>query len=335
MVKKGLLIAAHSLLWVLTIAAIAQAAEPQRKYQAPRTEFGQPDLRGVWNYSSDITPERPAGFTDKEYFTREDIQKMNAARSKMIEQFANIGVGAHNTFYFDYLAKTENLRTSLIVYPTNGRMPKLVPGVTAFNEFDGILTDAKGAPPVRLIAGGVGRDGPEHRGLFERCISMGSPPLMPGVENNFIQVLQNKDYVILHVEQIHEARIIPLDGRPFLSDQFRTWAGDSRGHWEGDTLVVVTKNFNDLTPSFRGAGSAFHKVVTERISRTGNDTLAYEATVEDPATFQDKITVSYPMAKSDERIFEFACHEGNVDMAVMLSGARKQEQSAPEGERKN
>jgi hypothetical protein len=313
---------------ILIATTAAQAADPPAKYKPARTEFGHPDLQGIWNYSSDVPPERLPEYADKEYFTREDIKKLNDTKEKMLERFSSLGVGAHNTVYFDYAAQTENFRTSLITYPLNGRMPKLVAGVTAFGEFDGILADAKGTHPVRLLAGGIGKDGPEHRGLFERCISIGSPPLMPGIENNFIQIAQNKDYVILMVEQIHDARIIPLDGRPFLGERFRSLHGDSRGHWEGDTLVIVTKHFNDLTPSFRGAGSSLHKVLTERIMRASPNSLHYEATVEDPATFQDKITVSFPLAKSDERIFEFACHEGNYDMAVMLSGARKQEADA-------
>jgi hypothetical protein len=328
MAKNGVSIFAYPLVLILVAAGVAHAEKVQKKYKVPHTEFGRPDLQGIWNYSSDVPLERPAAFADKEYFTREDIEKINIEKAKGIERFANLGVGAHNTFYFDYGARTENLRTSLIIHPANGRMPKLSPGVTAHGEFDGVLADAKGAHPVRLITGGIGKDGPEQRGLFERCIGVNSLPIMPGIENNYIQISQNKDYVIVLVEQIHDARIIPLDGRPFLGDRFRSRYGESRGHWEGDTLVIVSKNFDELTTSFRGAGNSYGKVVTERIARTSNQTLRYEATIEDASTFQDKITLSYPMAKSEDHMYEFACHEGNVDMAVMLSGARKSELEA-------
>ncbi|HYM36640.1 MAG TPA: hypothetical protein VET48_14670 [Steroidobacteraceae bacterium] len=311
------------------ISGAAYAAKPAAKFKSPRTEFGQPDLQGVWNYSSDVPLERPKEFADKEFFTREDIEKLKTAKVKQINQFANIGVGAHSTAFFDFEAQIENLRTSLITYPVDGHMPKLRDGVQHVGGTDAVFADIKGTHPVRFTVGGIGKDGPEDRGLFERCISVGSiPPYNPGVENNYIQISQSRGHVVILSEHIHDARVVPLDGRPFVLDQLRSWSGESRGHWEGDTLVVITKNFNDLMMSFNGSGTAYHKVVTERFIRTSANSLRYEATVEDPATFQDKIILSFPMAKSDARIFEFACHEGNYDLAVTLAGARKQELNA-------
>ena len=313
---------------LVTYLVLAGLPAQAAKYKVPRTEFGRPDLQGVWNYSSDVPLERPKEFADKIFFTREDIQKLKATTVQDIDRFASIGVGAHNTFYFDFEAQTENLHTSLIVYPTNGRLPKLVEGAPHVGAFDAIFSDVKGTHPVRFAVGGIGKDGPEDRGLFERCLLPASVPFTPGIENNYMQISQSKEHVVLLAEQIHDARVVPLDGRPFMLDQLRSWTGESRGHWESDTLVVVTKNFNDLEPSFSGSGTAYHKVVTERFTRRSSKVLDYEAIIEDPATFQDKIVVSFPMAKSEARIFEFACHEGNYDLATTLAGARKQEAAA-------
>ena len=325
--RRDPLLATRSALAALLLASLTvQAAQPV-KYKAPRTEFGAPNLQGVWNYSSDVPLERPKDFADRESFTREDIQKLKTAKVKQLDQFTNIGVGAHNTVYFDYEAQTENLRTSLVIYPADGRVPKLQDGVQHIGGSDAVFSDIKGTHPVRFVVGGIGKDGPEDRGLFERCLSIGSVPLMPGIENNYLQIVQSKDHVIIVAEQIHDARIVPLDGRPFVLGKIRSWLGESRGHWDGDTLVIVTKNFNDRTMSFDGSGNAFGKVVTERFTRTSANTLQYQATIDDAATFQDKIVVSFPMAKSNARMFEFACHEGNYDLAVTLSGARRTEEA--------
>jgi hypothetical protein len=329
MQRNGRSIAIQALLCFAFTMGATPAANSPPKFKAPRTEFGQPDLQGVWNYSSDVPLERPKDFADKEFFTPQDIAKLKAAKVKQIEQFAAIGVGAHSTAFFDFEARTENLRTSLITYPVDGRLPKLLDGVQHIGGTDAVFADIKSTQPVRFTVGGIGKDGPEERGLFERCLTVGSvPPYSPGIENNFIQISQSKDHVVILHEQIHDARVVPLDGRPFALDQLRSWAGESRGHWEGSTLVVVSKNFNDRMMSFSGSGTAYHKVVTERFARTSDNTLWYEAKIEDPATFKDKIVLSFPMAKSEARLYEFACHEGNYDMAIMLAGARKQEADA-------
>ena len=147
-----------------------------------------------------------------------------------------------------------------------------------------------------------------------------------GFDNNYVHVIQAKDHVVLLTESFHHARIVPLDGRPQLGERLRSWFGDSRGHWEGETLVIETGNFNDRTRSFAGAGTSHDKAVTERFTRVSANALEYEATIVDAKTFQDKIVLSLPMAKSDSRIYEVACHEGNYSMFNMLSGARKAEQ---------
>src|SRR5712671_2733776 len=217
--------------WVLLLpAGTALAAKVAPKYKAPRTEFGQPDLQGVWNYSSDVPLERPKEFAGKEFLTRADIQTMKAAKVKQIDQFSNVGVGAHSTAFFDFEAQTENLRTSLIIYPADGHLPKLLEGVPHIGGFEAVFNDIKGTHPVRFTVGGIGKEGPEDRGLFERCLTIGSlPPYNPGIENNFIQIAQSKDHVVILSEQIHDARIVPLDGRPFVLGELRTWSGESRG----------------------------------------------------------------------------------------------------------
>jgi hypothetical protein len=324
MINRGklLLLASASLL-----ASAAHAADAT--YKAPRNEYGQPELRGVWNFSSDVPLQRPKDTPDKLFQTREDIEKSNAAREKQFEQLTQQGVGAHDLFWLDYKSQAENLRSSLIVYPSNGRMPALVNGVTRVGGFAAIFKDVPGTRPVRFNLGGIGKDGPEDRGLSERCIVTESrPPLTPGFDSNYVQIFQGRDHVVILNEQIHDARTIFLDGRPLPDEAVRGWFGYSRGRWEGDTLAIETRNFNGLTQSFDSAGTSYDKVVTERLTRIGNDTLEYEATVVDPKTFTDRFTLVFPMARTDKRLYEFACHEGNYSMEMILGGARKEEADA-------
>jgi hypothetical protein len=314
---------------LVAFAPALHAADAPAKYQAPRNEYGQPDLAGVWNFSSDVPLQRPKDTPDKQFQTREDIVKSNAAREKQLEQYTTQGVGFHNQFWLDYKSQTENLRTSLVVYPPNGRLPKLVDGVTVVGGLAAAFKDIPGTRPVRFGFGGIGKDGPEDRGLSERCIAADNgPPFAPGFDNNYLQIFQSHDRVVLLHEQIHDARTVFLDQRPPLDEELRGWYGYSRGRWEGDTLVVETRNFNGLTQSFNASGTSLDKVVTERLRRTADDTIEYEATVVDPKTFTDRFTLVFPMAKSDKRLYEFACHEGNYSMEIILSGARKEEADA-------
>jgi hypothetical protein len=314
---------------LVAFAPALPAAGAAAKYQAPRNEYGQPDLGGVWNFSSDVPLQRPKDTPDKQFQTPEDIAKSNAAREKQLEQFTQQGVGFHNQFWLDYRSQTENLRTSLLVYPPNGRLPKLVDGVTLVGGLAAAFKDIPGKRPVRFGFGGIGKDGPEDRGLSERCIAADNgPPFAPGFDNNYLQIFQSRDRIVLLHEQIHDARTVFLDERPPLDEELRGWYGYSRGHWEGDTLVVETRNFNGLTQSFNSSGTSLDKVVTERLRRTADNTLEYEATVVDPKTFTDRFTLVFPMARSDKRLYEFACHEGNYSMEIILSGARKEEADA-------
>jgi hypothetical protein len=313
----------------VALAPAVHSAEAPAKYQAPRNEYGQPDLRGVWNFSSDVPLQRPKDTPDKLFQTRDDIAKSNAARQKQFEQLTQQGVGFHNDFWLDYKSQVENLRTSLIVYPNNGRLPKLVDGVTLIGGLAAAFKDIPGTRPVRFGFGGIGKDGPEDRGLSERCLAADNgPPFAPGFDNNYLQIFQGRDHVVILNEQIHDARTVFLDERPPLDDALRGWYGYSRGHWDGDTLVVETRNFNGLTQSFNSSGTSYDKVVTERLTRTADNIVEYQATVVDPKTFTDKFTLVFPMAKTDKRLYEFACHEGNYSMEIILGGARKEEADA-------
>ena len=317
---------------VLTTIATS-AAGPEPTYKVPRTENGQPDLQGVWNFSSDVPLERPASVAGKTLFTREELEAQKAGKARAFEMIAKmVPVEDVGLTWLDYGARIENLHTSLISHPEDGRVPKLVDGVQRVPgaaEIFAALIDAKGALPPALLSAivdGGAKDGPEDFSAAERCLYGGPSPLTPDFDNNYVQVLQARDHVALLTE--HNVRIVPLDGRPHVSDRLRSWSGDSRGRWDGDTLVIETRNFNGRTRSFAGAGNSREKVVTERLTRISTNAVAYEATIVDPKTFQDRVVVSWPMARVDARIYEAACHEGNYSMFNMLSAARKEEQDA-------
>lgn len=223
------------------------------------------------------------------------------------------------------------MRTSLIVYPANGRLPPLADGAIAEQGSFVFTGTTDGSRPTRRRDGGIGADGPEDRGLTERCIIgfNAGPPLRPSAYNNNVQIVQHKDTVVLLTEMVHHTRIVPLYGAaqdlPRLNDDIRLWMGDSRGYWDGDTLVVITRNFNGLSASFEDVGASYDKVLTERLTRRGPSTLDYEYTLDDPSTFTDKFTAIMSMTKIAGQLYEFACHEGNYGMVNILRGARVEE----------
>jgi hypothetical protein len=318
---------------MVMLSAHAADAPQKKKYVAPKTEFGHPDLRGVWNFSSDTPLERPAQFKDREFVSRQELEAQRAAIQARAEASDNStggngGVGGYNQFWVDSLAQEENLRTSLLIDPPDGRMPPRQPGVKV--EAGGLGPDTGGQRPVRFRVGGVRKDGPEDRGLSERCL-MGfnsGPPFMPSMYNNNVQIFQNKTHAVIMTEMIHDARIVPLDNRPALDPTITQWSGDSRGRWEGDTLVVETRNFTDKIQSFRGAGTGKTLQLTERFTRVGPDRVDYQFTINDPETYTRPFTVLVPMVRSDGDMFEYACHEGNYGMVNILSGARVEEKEA-------
>jgi hypothetical protein len=318
--------------WVAANAA--EPAEDGGKFVAPKTEFGHPDLRGVWNFSSNTPLERPVRYKDREFITKEEfaeMQKQRRARSEAADNSADSGiggVGGYNQFWIEGHDQGANLRTSLIIDPPNGRLPPRQPGVKV--EFGGLGPDTGGERPVRFRVGGVRKDGYLDRGLSERCL-MGfnsGPPFMPSMYNNNVQIFQSKNHVVIMTEMIHDARIVPIDGRPHLDPELTQWSGDSRGHWEGDTLVVKTINFTDKTQAFHGSGDGSDLTLTERFTRVGPDRIDYQFTVEAPKTYTAAITVLVPMVRADGELFEYACHEGNYGLPNILQGEREAERAA-------
>jgi hypothetical protein len=307
-----------SVIAIVTVAGAVVAAQtgtsPNR--HVPRTPWGDPDLQGVWSIAT-ITPfERPAALGDKAQLTAEEAAEIEETNLKSNNQDRRDGAGtdadvarAYNDFWWDRGTKVVATRqTSLVVDPPDGRVPALTPG----------------GQKRAAARAARGYDSWEDRSLWERCITRGLP-MLPGPYNNNYQILQTPGYVVILHEMIHDARIVPLDGRPHLSPRIRQWFGDSRARWDGETLVVDTTNFTDKV-SFRGSTEGLHLI--ERFTRVNADTVRYEFTIDDPATFTKKWTAAIPMARTDEQIYEYACHEGNYGIVNLLKGARVQEKAA-------
>jgi hypothetical protein len=326
-------------------------AGAQTAFELPRLADGRPDLQGVWDFRT-LTPlQRPEDQSGKAVLTAEEaaeVESQAAARTAAANAPSEVrteplpvggNIGAYNSYWVDQGAKVvDDQRTSLIVDPLDGRLPPLRSGV----EMDELSLgeDLPGVRPVRVRAAGIGADSYEDRGLSERCL-LGfntGPPIVPAGYNQNIQIFQTPTTVVILHEMVHDARIVPIDaGRSDpLPDTIRQWMGDSRGHWDGDTLVVETMNFTDKTASFNpsvstaaGSGASLH--LTERFRRVGRDTLLYEYTVDDSTTFTRPFSAVLPM-KRGEAMFEYACHEGNYGLFNMLAGARVEEATATSGQ---
>jgi len=319
-------------LLVPTIASLVlwSNAWSAEDYQVPKTEWDQPDLQGVWNFSSDIPMQRPSQYGEREYMTEEEIAEIRARRTARDEDSdAAIPNGGVNEAYNDFWVETGGIgdvaRTSIIVYPTNGRLPPYTEGaIVVQGRLD---PDIDGERPVRFTGGGIGSDGPEDRGLGERCIVgfNAGPPIQPSLYNNNLQIVQSRDHVVIMIEMVHDARIVPLDGSGPLDDSIGLWSGDSRGYWEGETLVVESRNFNGLTQSFGAGGKSDDKFLIERFTRLSDDSIDYEFTVDDPQAYTDKITGIIPLTKVDGLLYEYACHEGNYGLLNILRGARAED----------
>ena len=306
-------------------------------YVVSRTEWGQPDLQGVWNFSSNRPMQRPQQFGERQFLTSEELLEMAAQRAaRDASSDAALAVGgvdeSYNDFWIENAGIGDNVRTSHIVDPPNGRLPSLVEGAIARQGVYGGSESTGESRPVRISAGGIGADGPEDRGLSERCITgfNAGPPFVPSLYNNNVQIFQSQNAVVLLNEMIHDARTVPLYASaadlPILDDSLRSWSGDSRGYWDGDTLVVVTNNFNGLSASFGSTGTSYDKVLTERFTRMDQYTVDYIFTIDDPSTYSESFTAVVPMTKVAGQLYEYACNEGNYGMTNILRGARVQEE---------
>jgi hypothetical protein len=285
-----------------------------------RTAWGAPDLQGVWDFAT-ITPlERPAALAGKETLTSEEAaqfekQTLETRNPDRRDGSREADVGrAYNEFWWDFGSKIVGTRrTSLVVDPPDGKIPAL----TEEGKKRAAELAAVRARPAT---------GPEDRNFWERCLVApnSGPPMLPSAYNNNVQIFQTPDTVTIYNEMINDARIVPLDGRPHVPANIRLWRGDSRGKWDGDTLVVETTNFRD-DGVFRGATASMRLV--ERFRRVDAATLLYEFTVSDPATWTRPWSVALPMKKSGGEVYEYACHEGNYGMVNLLSGARALEKA--------
>ena len=304
--------------------------------ETPRTPWGDPDIQGIWEYWTFTPLQRPESLVDRAELTAEEAaafgeQQRQAALARDRDGPREGDTGAYGQEVWTERARPNALtQASLIVDPPDGRIPPF----TASEERRIEEHRRAGGRPVRTRAGGIGSDGPEDRGLAERCIvgfSTG-PPLLPAGYNNNLQIFQAPDYVALVVEMIHDVRVVPLDGRPHLPDHMRQWLGDARGRWEGDTLVVETTNFTDKIGSFSTTGVSWGTggdlTLVERFTRVDDGTLQYEFTVENPSIFTSSFTARYPMNRSELPLYEYACHEGNYGLMNILTGARAEDAAA-------
>ena len=336
------------LILLVTASGATAPAAAQTGFELPRLGDGRPDLQGVWDFRT-LTPlERPEDRAGRALLTPEEAAAIEAAAAQRAIEADRSGIRtarlpaggnivSYNDFWNDRGAGVvDDRRTSLIVDPPDGRIPSPQPGARRQ------LAVAAGAPaappdrPVRFLVGASGCAAPRIAGSpsVVCAASNAGPPIVPvsprGRYNQNMQLFQTPDHVVVFTEMVHDARIVPLDGRDPLPDGIRQWMGSSRGRWEGDTLVVETTNFTDRTASFVpftrlaiGTGRTLH--LTERFRLVGPDTLLYEFTIDDLTSFTRPFSAAIPMKRGTAPLFEYACHEGNYGMRNMLSGARIEE----------
>ena len=326
-------------IWSVAFPADAQNSETQSEpWTVPRTADGQPDLRGIWANNVATPLERPVAFEGKDVLTDEELAELEQRSAEVLDGGDAIfgdglvaaALGEDSPFLsFDettgnygqvWLVERDiDNRTSLITHPANGRLPALA---SAAAERLAELAGHVAAHPA---------DSWEDRLLSERCVTFGMPNLFAGY-NSYYQIFQTTDHVVILHELIHDARIIPLTDAPPLDDDIRLWHGDARGHWEGDTLVVETRNFSNKSDTpvlalkgLRGVNAEMH--VVERFTRVGSDRLQYEVTITNPAIWESSWTAMIPFSRSTDPLFEYACHEGNYGMEGILAGHRADEHS--------
>ena len=324
-----------SVIAALTLLGAVSTEAQDDTNGTPRTGWGAPDLQGVWDFRT-ITPmQRPEHYGDKAFLTPEEAAELDASEEarqqalwnappqrttvgENVDRRTTVGEhrgapGSYNQFWIDVGTNTvETRQTSLITYPSNGRYPSLTADGQRRADARRIYSEEHPADSWEDFSSGV------------RCILgfNAGPPFTPSAYNNNMQLFQTPDAVVVMTEMVNTARVIPLDGRSRLDPDVLQWSGDSRGHWEGDTLVVETRNF-DAKRKWRGTTSSARLV--ERFTRVDEDTLEYQFTVTDPETWSSSWTASVPLRLNPEPMFEYACHEGNYSMPIMLGGARVEE----------
>ncbi|HEY7187759.1 MAG TPA: hypothetical protein VH436_14485 [Vicinamibacterales bacterium] len=312
-------------LCALQVTTVAQSAA--------RTPWGDPDLQGTWDFTTITALERPAQFAGREFLTESEAaaleKQINEQRYKTEESSpgslggvprAESDPGIYNLAWWwgpNGRKLVPSRRSSLVVDPPDGRIPPLTPQAQA---------TSRGRDAAREL-----RRAPNDLPLAERCI-MGfnsGPPMVPGPYNNLMQIFQSPGYVVIVNEMVHDARVVPLDGRPRVGDGLRFWAGDSRGRWEGSTLVVETRNFTDNGTGTFGVPGLIDRnfVLVERFARAGDRSLTYSFTMTDPTVWAKPWRVEVPMTRIDGFVMEYACHEGNYAMPNILAGARAEERS--------
>ena len=340
---RGLAVAliAGSVMVLGGVASIQAQSSQEDTWTVPRTADGQPDLQGVWANNTATPLERPEALAGKAELTDEELARLQARYAELFasgesdaafadsvfsvalsdqESFSSRDTATGNYNQFWLVDREFDNRTSLVIDPSNGRLPPLTPEAQR-------ATAAQAAHLEENPASSW-----TDRRLTERCITFGVPNLFAGY-NTYYQVIQTPEHVVFLHEMIHDARIIPLDGSPHLSDAIRQWHGDARGYWDGDTLVVETTNFSASGDSpaalyQRTRGSAERLRLVERFTRVGPDTLQHEFTVDDPGTYSATWTAMIPLSRKDEVLFEYACHEGNIGMEGILAGHRAEERDA-------
>ena len=314
-------------------AATALSAQSKAAWKTQRTADGHPDLQGIWNNSTRTPLERPAEFAAKPTLTDAEAKVWEQKEHQAWEDLdgtsegplhktkGSEGTGAYNVLFYDMgsgLARVDGVkRTSMVIDPPDGKIPPLVQQARERNR--AAAGRSRSAVDVK------------DRGLSERCIyvSMAGPPMLPELYNNNYQIVQAPDTIMILAEEIHDVRLIRMNAQ-HAPENVRQWLGDSIGHWEGDTLVVETTNFNDQT-HFRG--SSKNLKVTERFTRVDANNIVYKATMEDPSTWTKPWTVELPFVAAPGPIYEYACHEGNYAIEDILGGARKAEAEDASGKK--
>jgi len=315
----------------LVALIVAITHTPVIAQTSPRTPWGEPDLQGTWDFTTITALERPAQFAGREFLTESEAaaleKQINEQRYKTEESSpgslggvprAESDPGIYNLAWWwgpngRKLVKTR--RSSLVVDPPDGRIPALTPQAQTVSRARDDARERRRAPGDLPLA--------------ERCI-MGfnsGPPMVPGPYNNLVQIFQSPGYVVIVNEMVHDARVVPVDSRPHVGDGLRFWAGDSRGRWDGATLVVETRNFTaNGTGTFGVPGLVDRNfVLVERFTRADDRSLTYTFTITDPTVFAKPWSAEVPMTRVDGFVMEYACHEGNYSMPNILAGARAEE----------